>query len=76
MESNLQTYFFIAIAVQLVFLLLPIALSYFEIFKEYRKVQGDAEEGRSTYTFLQWEAKKFPYELESWGGDKPLGCLP
>ena len=39
--------------------------------QEYRKVQSaHAEEGSSTYTFLQWEAKKFPYIFDSWGGDK------
>lgn len=39
--------------------------------QEYRKVElTDAEEGSSTYTFLQWEAKKFPYVFDSWGGDK------
>ena len=40
--------------------------------QEYRKVQStDSEEGSSgTYTFLQWEAKKFPYIFDSWGGDK------
>jgi len=72
LRSNLQTYFFILIAVELAFLVLPIVLSYVEILKEYRKVQStDSEEGASsTYTFLQWEAKKFPYIFDSWGGDK------
>ena len=30
----------------------------------------DPEEGGPTYKFLEWEAKKFPYEFNSWGGDK------
>ncbi|CAK9022549.1 unnamed protein product [Durusdinium trenchii] len=71
LESNLTTYFFFAIVIEFVFLVLPIALSYLEIWKEYKKMQTvDPEEGGPTYKFLEWEAKKFPYEFNSWGGDK------
>ena len=33
---------------------------------------SDSEDGQDVkpYSFLQWEAKKFPYEFGSWGGDK------
>eukprot|EP00913_Durusdinium_trenchii_P012279 g11529.t1 len=45
--------------------------TYFFFAIEYKKMQTvDPEEGGPTYKFLEWEAKKFPYEFNSWGGDK------
>ena len=52
----------------MVFLIIPIAISYFEIRKERRKKERDGTE--FVYSLLQWEAKKFKYEWNSWGGDK------
>jgi len=72
--SNLTTFFVFAIITEIALLILPIILSYLEIAKEYAKMQkdSDSEDGQDVkpYSFLQWEAKKFPYEFGSWGGDK------
>ncbi|CAE7198124.1 NOV [Symbiodinium natans] len=65
---NLQTYFLFNVALEMVFLIIPIAISYFEIRKERRKKERDGTE--FVYSLLQWEAKKFKYEWNSWGGDK------
>lgn len=72
--ANLNTFFIFAIITEIALLILPIILSYLEIAKEYAKMQkdSDSEDGQDVkpYSFLQWEAKKFPYEFGSWGGDK------
>jgi len=77
-EANLTTYFAFAVAIEIALLILPILLSYWEITKEYKKLQAkgdcseseDGDETAATYSFLQWEAKKFPYSFNSYGGDK------
>ncbi|CAJ1346326.1 unnamed protein product, partial [Effrenium voratum] len=68
-RANLQTYFVTLVAIELAMLVLPIILSYWEILKEYRKSAADSEQG-VRYSMLQWEAKKYPYTFNSFGGDK------
>lgn len=39
--------------------------------QEYEKVtESDSESTGVTYSILEWEAKKFPYTYDSWGGDR------
>lgn len=79
-RSNLLTFFLLNFGLELVFLVVPLLLSFWEVRKEYWKVQlrhrqaasddSSSEEEMAPYSFLQWEAKKFKYEFNSWGGDR------
>ena len=61
-------YFFFTVALDLVFLIIPIVISANEIRQERRKQERAGKDFE--YSLLQWEAKKFKYEWNSWGGDK------
>eukprot|EP00439_Symbiodinium_sp_Y106_P022827 s258_g2.t2 len=67
-SANLKTYFFFTVALDLVFLIIPIVISANEIRQERRKQERAGKDFE--YSLLQWEAKKFKYEWNSWGGDK------
>lgn len=44
--------------------------------QEYRNAEEDSEEhGDVSYSILQWEAKKFRYIYDSWGGDRVTDFL-
>ena len=68
-EANLETYFIFSIAVEIAFLVYPILASYWEIRKEYKKLESQRNVEELRYSVLQWEAKKFRYSFDSWGGD-------
>ena len=65
---TLLRYFFFTVALDLVFLIIPIVISANEIRQERRKQERAGKDFE--YSLLQWEAKKFKYEWNSWGGDK------
>ncbi|CAK9016638.1 unnamed protein product [Durusdinium trenchii] len=70
-SANLLTYFVFMLVLDTLFLIWPIVMARWEMHKEYRKVQdSDSGESDLPYSILQWEAKKFRYIYDSWGGDR------
>ena len=57
LRSNLKTYFFILIAVELAFLILPIVLSYVEILKEWWHVGNPIWLSEEVQAHLPWQTQ-------------------
>eukprot|EP00435_Cladocopium_sp_Y103_P066967 s257_g29.t1 len=73
--ANLLTYFVFLLVLDMVFLIWPIVLSRWEINKEYRNAEEAEDNQDFSYSILQWEAKKFQYVYDSWGGDRVTDFL-
>lgn len=65
---NLRTYFAIQIFTEIAFLVIGIALTKWEIWKEQKKVMEDSDEESEGYSLLQYSAKCWKYEYNNWGG--------
>eukprot|EP00930_Biecheleria_cincta_P074854 TRINITY_DN6206_c0_g1_i1.p1 TRINITY_DN6206_c0_g1~~TRINITY_DN6206_c0_g1_i1.p1 ORF type:complete len:860 (-),score=135.36 TRINITY_DN6206_c0_g1_i1:195-2486(-) len=66
---NLRTYFAIQIVTELAFLIIGIALTKYEIWKEQKKANKEDSSGeKAGYSLLQYSAKCWKYEYYNWGG--------
>lgn len=65
---NLRTYFAVQIATEIAFLVIGIALTKFEIWREQWKKEEDSSGENEGYSLLQYSAKCWEYSYNNWGG--------